>query len=171
MVKKVWAPWRLSYILGESKDKALGPKRPACVFCHAQKGSPNLENLVLFHGKYSFVIMNKYPYANGHLMVVPKRHLADYSRLEAKEHAEMGALLAKSVKILKKVFKAEGFNIGMNLGEVGGAGIKDHLHYHIVPRWVGDHNFMPVLADVRVMPEHLEDSCNKLIKFFQKLKR
>lgn len=164
-MKKLWAPWRLSYILG-TKDKNRSKKSSGCVFCKASKGSSNPDNLILSKSKSAFVILNKYPYANGHLMVIPNRHVCDFTQLTSIEHKEMAELLSLSLKVLKKEFKAQGFNIGMNLGEVAGAGIKDHLHYHIVPRWKGDHNFMPVLSDLRVLPEYLRDTHAKLKKYF-----
>jgi ATP adenylyltransferase len=164
-MKKLWAPWRLSYILG-IKDKNRSKKPSDCVFCKVQRGNSRSGNLILRKSKHVFVIMNKYPYANGHLMVIPNRHISDLTELTSIEHVEVTQLLRLSLKILKKHLKAQGFNIGMNLGEAAGAGIKDHLHYHIVPRWKGDHNFMPVISDFRVMPEYLKDTYLKLKKHF-----
>lgn len=164
-MKKLWAPWRLSYILG-TKDKNRSKKSSDCVFCKARKTSLSPGNLILYKSKHAFVILNKYPYANGHLMVIPNRHICDFTQLTVLEHEEMAKLLSLSHEALKKALKAQGFNIGMNLGEMAGAGIKDHLHYHVVPRWKGDHNFMPVLGDLRIMPEYLKDTYLKLKKHF-----
>lgn len=164
-MKTLWAPWRMVFI-EQAKKKKTPHSFKTCVFCQVQKKSPRLQNLVLFVGEFSFVVMNKYPYTNGHLMVIPKRHIQDYTDLTSAEHREMGELKARCIHVLKKIMRAHGFNIGMNLGEAGGAGIKDHLHYHIVPRWVGDHNFMPVFGDIKVVPEHIKATYHKLKKAF-----
>lgn len=164
-MKKLWAPWRLSYILG-IKDKNRSKKSSGCVFCKAQKSSSGPGNLILHKSRNVFVIVNKYPYSNGHLMVIPNRHICNFNQVTSLEHTEIAQLLSLSLEVLKKEFKAQGFNIGMNLGEAAGAGIKDHLHYHIVPRWNGDHNFMPVLGDLRVMPEYIKDTYLKLKRHF-----
>lgn len=164
-MKKLWAPWRLSYILG-TKDKNHSKKSSGCVFCKVQKSQSSAEVFILHRTKHAFMILNKYPYTNGHLMVIPNRHICEFKQLTSLEHKEMADLISRSLKVLKTEFKAQGFNIGMNLGEASGAGIRDHLHYHIVPRWNGDHNFMPVLADLRVMPEYLKDTYSKLKKYF-----
>jgi len=161
-MKKIWAPWRLEYILTDLKSKKKKTKNKKCVFCEMQKGRASKKNLVLYKGKYSYIIMNKYPYTNGHLMVIPNRHISDFSKLTPEEHQEMGNLLSLSQKALKTIASPEGFNIGMNLGKASGAGIKEHLHYHIVPRWVGDHNFMPVVGGLRVMLEYIETTYAKL---------
>ena len=166
-MKKIWAPWRLEYILKSAEKVAKKAKTKAtCVFCQARKGPPSSKNLVLHKGQHAYVIMNKFPYTNGHLMVIPNRHLSGYEVLTAAEHQEMGELMALSIAVLKKVFRAQGFNLGMNLGEVAGAGIAEHLHYHVVPRWAGDHNCMPVVSGVRVLIEYLEKTHKKLIKEF-----
>lgn len=167
-MKRIWAPWRLEYILQAKKKEKSSTRKKSCVFCEVQKGRPNQKNLVLYRGKHSYVVMNKYPYTNGHLMVIPNRHTCDFSALTQEEHLEMGVLKSISVAILKSVFHPEGFNIGMNLGEAAGAGIAEHLHYHIVPRWVGDHNFMPVLGEVRIMLEHLKKTYARLKKEFDR---
>ncbi len=157
-MKRVWAPWRMEFI---SKDKR--PGKSHCIFCDLPKEGVGHKTLILHQGQTAFVILNRYPYSNGHLMVVPNRHISDFSKLRQDEHAEMGALLGRCTRVLKKCVHAKGFNIGMNLGAVAGAGIKDHLHHHIVPRWQGDCNFMAVLDDIRVMPEHLKETY-KLLK-------
>lgn len=167
-MKTLWAPWRLPYLLeaGAAERGKSVKKNPPCIFCVATRGLPSVKNLVVSKGKLAYVIMNKYPYSNGHLMVIPKRHVSDLGKLTRAEHAELGTLLAKCARVLKAYARCDGYNVGMNLGEAAGAGIKDHLHYHIVPRWNGDHNFMPVLADARVVPEHLEETHAKLKKLF-----
>lgn len=170
MKQVLWAPWRLPYLLHPEKDvKAGHPLKNNCIFCDAVSKKADVESLVLYKGKTAFVIMNKYPYANGHLMVIPKRHVYELSKLKPAEHAELGELMAASVDVLKKYARCDGFNLGMNLGAAAGAGIKDHLHYHVVPRWSGDHNFMPVLADVRVVPEHMHATYAKLKVYFDQI--
>lgn len=161
MSKTLWAPWRMQFI-----SKAHSKKEVPCIFCDLPPKGVNAKTLVLFRGKKVFVILNRYPYTNGHLMVVPNRHLSDYSELTSAEHVEMGRELSRAMKFLKKACRAQGFNVGLNVGRVAGAGIEGHLHYHVVPRWSGDSNFMPVLGDVRMMPEYLEETYKKLKKFY-----
>lgn len=168
-MKPIWAPWRLEYIRQSKQQTRSGEKRRRCLFCDIQKGRPGAGNLVLFKGERIYVVMNRYPYNNGHLMVLPKRHINNYARLTEPEHAEMGVLIGQAIDILKTVYQPQGFNVGLNLGEAGGAGIREHLHYHVVPRWKGDTNFMPVVAGVRVMVEHLKESYWKLRSEFRKL--
>ena len=160
-MEKLWAPWRLRYILSGEKPKG-------CIFCEFPKQNEDRKNHILYRGKYCFVIMNAYPYSNAHLMVVPYKHTSNFNELSKEENAEMMALLQMSCKILKESNRPDGFNIGMNIGSVAGAGIADHLHMHIVPRWTGDINFMPVFADVRVIPEALEETYDKLKPLFDK---
>lgn len=155
--KRLWAPWRMAFIKSAHAKQGGG-----CVFCSLPKKPAGGKTLVLHKGRKVFVLLNRYPYSNGHLMVIPYRHIARLSDLTADEQLEMGGLLAKSVSILEKEMKAQGFNIGLNLGRAAGAGIEGHLHYHVVPRWVGDSNFMPVIGEVRVMPEHLEATYKSL---------
>lgn len=172
-MKRIWAPWRIGY-LKDSTQKKRSPKKNtresvklgSCVFCEAFKNLSDKKSLVLHRGRHGFVIMNKYPYANGHIMVMPVRHTADFAGLTRAEHAEMGELLAVCHRILKQTMHCDGFNIGMNIGEVAGAGIAEHLHYHIVPRWAHDHNFMPTIAETRTIPEHMDLTCRKLKKRF-----
>ena len=151
----LWTPWRMEYIL--SNDKSGG-----CIFCEKPGEDRDRENLILHRGKGVFVIMNRYPYNNGHLMVAPYTHTGDMEGLSESEMSELFSEVRRSVGILRKVMNPDGFNIGMNLGKAAGAGIEDHLHVHVVPRWNGDTNFMPVLADVKVMPEYLDDTYMKL---------
>jgi len=152
-MKTLWAPWRIEYITGE-KDKG-------CIFCDKPCEGNDKENLILFKGKNSFIIMNRYPYSNGHLMVVPYKHTSNMSELDDNERLELMNLTTKCIEILS-IMKPDGFNIGMNLGTAGGAGIDDHLHFHIVPRWNGDTNFMPLIADVKIIPEYLHDTYKTL---------
>ena len=155
----LWAPWRIEYILQEKPD--------FCVLCGDGNDSDR-ERFILKRGRYSFVIMNMYPYNNGHLMVCPNEHTGDYCSLGHDVKNEMSVLIENSISVLKKVMSPMGFNIGMNLGKVAGAGIDDHLHWHIVPRWNGDTNFMPVLNHTKVMLEALEETWKKLKIEFEK---
>jgi ATP adenylyltransferase len=152
-MKYLWAPWRMNYILGD--------KKRGCFFCQKLKEKKNLKNLILYQGEYVFVIMNKYPYTNGHLMVAPKRHCLNLEQLDANELRELFELLKTSMRVLKTSLRPHGFNIGMNIGKIGGAG-ENHLHLHIVPRWAGDTNFMPVIGETKIIPEYLEKTCQKL---------
>ena len=152
---RLWAPWRMEYILDDSRGGG-------CIFCDYAKEEEDRKNLILSRGEKSFVIMNRYPYANGHLMITPYAHLSDVSLLSDGEMLELSSEIKRSVGILKKAMFPDGFNIGMNVGKAAGAGIDDHLHMHIVPRWNGDTNFMPVLSDTRVMPEALDETYRKL---------
>jgi ATP adenylyltransferase len=140
-----------------------------CIFCELPRENKDAQNLILFQSAHSFVILNKYPYNNGHLMVIPHKHTADFNDLNSTEHADLITLTNHCVSALKESYKPEGFNIGMNLGAAGGAGIREHLHFHIVPRWTGDTNFMPVLADTKSMPQHLDESFNQLEPYFRRL--
>jgi ATP adenylyltransferase len=160
-MKILWAPWRMEYILNNAKEKG-------CIFCPDDKGNPT-ERLMLFQGSRSLVIMNKYPYINGHLLVAPLRHVASLDQLDSQEKIALMTMVSHSVTILKKTMKAEGFNVGLNLGKVAGAGVEDHLHFHIVPRWNGDTNFMTVFGDLRVIPEHMEQTYQRLVPFFKEV--
>lgn len=160
-MKQLWAPWRMTYIRGENERPDDG-----CIFCVRDRQGEERERLILHRGEHAFVLMNKYPYTNGHLMVAPYRHSADPGELTAAEVMEMHRLLILGRDVLRQCIAPQGFNIGMNLGQVAGAGITDHLHQHIVPRWGGDTNFMPVFADVRVIPQHLEATYDLLAEGF-----
>ncbi len=149
MPKPLWAPWRLEYI--EHADET-----PGCIFC-----APEPE-LLVHTAEHALVVMNKYPYASGHLMVAPRRHVGAFVDLTADEAREIHEVTAHALGALAAAFAPQGFNIGWNLGRIAGAGIVDHVHQHVVPRWNGDTNFMPVLADTRVLPESLVDSARKL---------
>lgn len=156
MVDRIFAPWRSEYIL--SSDK----KEEGCIFCDFPKENKDEENLIIHRGKLCFVIMNRYPYNAGHLMVIPYRHLHDFTKLTREEVAELMQTAQKAVEVLTKVMSPHGFNLGMNIGKVAGAGIDRHLHLHIVPRWNGDTNFMPVVGDTRVVSEALESAYRRL---------
>jgi len=162
-MKNLWAPWRMQFI--------LGPKEEGCVFCNVLKQKDGPDNLVLYRGKYNYIILNKFPYNNGHLMVVPFRHLKDISRLRPEENAEMLHLSGLSIKALEQTMYPQGFNLGINLGAAGGAGIRDHLHLHVVPRWTGDTNWMPVMDETKVMIEYLGDTYERLAPVLKKLIR
>jgi ATP adenylyltransferase len=157
-MKTMWAPWRMEYILGE-KDEG-------CVFCRALSDQ---DSLTLYKGEVTMVVMNKYPYINGHLLVAPTRHLSLLEQLHKNEMADLLETVEKSVGILKKVMNPDGFNVGLNLGKVAGAGVEEHLHFHIVPRWFGDTNALTVFADVRVIPEHLQATFRNLKPYFDKI--
>jgi ATP adenylyltransferase len=153
-VEVLWAPWRMTYIDAKGTDRE-------CIFCAGPRGEPR-DRLVLGTTRASVVMLNRYPYQNGHLMVAPRRHTADLPGLPADEHVDLAETLRRAVATLAERFHPEGFNIGLNLGACAGAGVLDHLHWHIVPRWTGDTNFMPALSDVRVMPQHLLDTYDRL---------
>ncbi|MBX5475171.1 MAG: HIT domain-containing protein [Thermoleophilia bacterium] len=153
-MERLWAPWRLEYV--SSADEQEG-----CVFCRAAAGNDEA-GLVVHRGERAFALLNRFPYASGHLMVAPYRHGANFDDLEDTEALEVHRLAVHAIEALRAVYAPEGFNVGWNLGRVAGAGIVDHGHVHVVPRWGGDTNFMPVLADVRVLPEHLVESRRRL---------
>lgn len=163
-MKQLWAPWRLSYIQADACQKGAG-----CIFCVNDDTSQDRERMILYRGREAFVIMNKFPYSNGHLMVAPYRHTADIGELSAAEALDMHQLTVLCRDVLRRCFDPQGFNTGMNWGHAAGAGVEDHLHLHIVPRWAGDTNFMPVFADVRVIPQHLEETRDLLQEQFHQL--
>ena len=146
-MKAIFAPWRMEFI--------LGPKEKGCIFCNRWKRHSDRKDFILARGKYSFVILNKFPYNNGHLMVVPYRHVASLQGLTPEEGKEMFGFLAKAERALTRAMKPQGFNGGLNLGKAAGAGIDDHLHFHLVPRWFADTNFWPVISETKTMPQHL----------------
>jgi ATP adenylyltransferase len=154
MPKPLWAPWRLEYV--QAADE-----QPGCVFCVAYEGDDE-ERLVVHRGNEAFVLLNKFPYSSGHFMVAPVRHAGDFAELTDDETLEIHALARAGMQSLRDVYAPDGFNLGWNLGRVAGAGVVDHVHLHVVPRWSGDTSFMPVLADVKVMPEHLLETRRKL---------
>jgi ATP adenylyltransferase len=159
MTSTLWAPWRMAYI---------GAPRPeGCLLCDLTRDHRDRESLILRRGPRTYVVMNRYPYNNGHLMVVPYRHCADLDQLSAEDSLELMQETQRAARILHRLFGAEGFNVGMNLGKAAGAGVAEHIHIHVVPRWVGDTNFMPVLADTKVMPDYLEATYEKLVPLFR----
>jgi ATP adenylyltransferase len=157
-MKQLWAPWRLEYI--------QGPQSDGCVFCLGEDRSNDAGRLVVARSECAFVMLNRYPYSNGHLLISPCRHLCDPDQLERDEVLEIHELMVRCQQVLREVCAAQGFNVGWNIGEVAGAGIASHIHMHVVPRWAGDANFMPVLADTRVIPQHLERTCELLREAF-----
>jgi ATP adenylyltransferase len=154
VTEQLWAPWRLEYI--RSADE-----QPGCVFCRAA-ASDDETGLVVHRGERAFVVLNKYPYASGHLMVAPYRHVGELGGLSDEEALELHRLASTAVAVLAQTMQPQGYNLGWNLGRIAGAGVVDHVHEHVVPRWAGDTNFMPVLADVKVMPEHLDETRRRL---------
>jgi len=162
-MERLWAPWRLEYIKSTQDDNQ------ECIFCVKPMETDDENNLIVFRSTQSFVIMNKFPYNNGHLMVVPYLHESDLTKFEDDILLEMQHLLQLSIQALKETMNPHGFNIGVNLGRSAGAGIVDHLHYHIVPRWNGDTNYMPVVSGTKVVSEALLDSWQKLSISFKKL--
>jgi len=153
-VKQIWAPWRIEYIEMEKPE--------GCILCDKPKQDSDALNYILYRGEKNFIIMNSYPYNPGHLMIAPYRHVATLEELTVEELHEHFEIVSRSVRMLRQVFNPEGFNIGVNLGKSAGAGIDDHIHTHIVPRWQGDTNFMPVMSGVRVLPEALAQTYEKL---------
>ena len=147
-MKRLWAPWRLEYIVGAGTHDG-------CVFCDEASNTLGEATLVVARGELAFVLLNKFPYSSGHLMAAPLRHVGELADLEPEEVAELHALTTSGLEALRTVYRPDAFNVGWNLGDVAGGSISGHLHEHIVPRWAGDTNFMPVLADVKVLPEHL----------------
>jgi len=162
-MEHLWSAWRLPYVTG-------GAKSDACVFCAAQS-SPDAESLIVFRGSTSFVILNLYPYNNGHLMVVPNRHIASLAAATHEELCEMIELTQRAEVALGEAYAPHGMNVGINLGKPAGAGILDHLHIHIVPRWNGDTNFMTVIGQTRVLPEELPQTAERLRPIFERLAR
>lgn len=160
-MENLWAPWRMEYI-------GRGDKPKGCIFCAA--GQALDPTLLVYTDELVTVRMNKYPYSNAHLLVAPVAHAASLADLKVAESFALITMVTQAVEILKDAFKPEGFNVGLNLGKAAGAGVDDHLHFHIVPRWNGDTNFMTVTADIRVIPEHIEATAAKLRPYFDDLK-
>lgn len=158
-MKHLWAPWRIDYIKGE--------KTPGCILCDKPGEKKDRDNLILARGKHAFVMMNLYPYNNGHLMVSPYLHVNSLEALSDTITTEMMRLMKKSLAVLRKTHKPDGFNMGLNLGKAAGAGIEEHLHFHIVPRWGGDTNFMTVTPEVRVIPEDIQETYRQLKRHFK----
>jgi ATP adenylyltransferase len=160
MMERLWAPWRKEYI--------EGPRAEGCIFCDAASHE-NRKDLVVKETALSLVMLNKYPYNSAHLLISPKRHFSDLEAMKDEEALDVLRLSRHSVRLIKKQYNAEGFNVGFNIGGASGAGVKDHLHLHIVPRWQGDTNFMPVIADTKVMPEHMKRIKSTLKRLFSRI--
>jgi ATP adenylyltransferase len=159
--ERLWAPWRLEYIKSE--------KTGECIFCAKPALGDDKEALITHRGERCFVILNAFPYNNGHLMVAPYRHGGEFEEIEDETSLEMAKLMQRSMRALRKAYAPEGFNVGLNQGQIAGAGIVDHVHFHVVPRWGGDTSFMPVLSDTRVLPQSLEASYEALSHAFRDL--
>ena len=153
-MKQIWAPWRIEYIRMEKSD--------GCILCDKPGQDNDTLSYILYRGAKNFIILNAYPYTPGHLMIAPYRHIANLEGLTEEERHEHFDIVSRSIQVLKQVFKPGGFNIGINIGKIAGAGISEHIHTHVVPRWQGDTNFMPVLSGVRVIPEGLAETYAKL---------
>lgn len=161
---KLWAPWRMEYILSDKSEDQ------GCIFCDkSHPKADDRENLVLFRGERAFILMNLYPYNNGHLMIAPYEHVDSLEKLPLETLTEVMALVQRTVGLLRKTMRAEGFNLGVNQGKIAGAGIAEHLHFHIVPRWTGDTNFMPVTGHTKVMVQGLTETYDRLKKAFDEL--
>ena len=156
MTRPLWAPWRLAYI-GEAGNQET------CVFCAEAADERGEDSLVVARGEHAFVLLNKFPYSSGHVMVAPNRHVGEFGELTDEEALEIHRLAERAIATLAETYAPQGYNLGWNLGRIAGAGVLDHVHLHVVPRWAGDTNFMPVLADVKVMPEHLAATREKLV--------
>ena len=168
-MERLWAPWRMAYIApeapGEGDPAPPAPlPQPACIFCTFPAENDDEARLIVRRGATCYVLLNAFPYNNGHLMVVPYRHVACLAELSLDERAELMTLAARMTEALAAVSRPDGYNLGMNLGSAAGAGIADHLHLHLVPRWSGDTNFMPVVGGVKVLPETLADVRAKLVR-------
>ncbi len=157
-MERLWAPWRMEYIANDKTD--------GCIFCVSPETENDQEKLILYRSESSIVMLNRYPYTNGHLMIAPCRHTADMNELSEAEMLDLFTALRLCRNALQKIAAPEGFNIGINLGKAAGAGVAEHMHIHIVPRWNGDSNFMTVVGDVRVMPENLRSTYEKLYPAF-----
>ncbi|HEX7357414.1 MAG TPA: HIT domain-containing protein [Ignavibacteriaceae bacterium] len=167
-MEKLWSPWRSKYIDSFKSDNS----ESECIFCTMQSlDIYNSENLIVNMGELTFTVLNLYPYNNGHLMVVPKKHINDFAGLSSLELSEIFQKLQLAEKALRKVLNPHGFNIGVNIGRVAGAGIEDHIHFHIVPRWNGDSNFMPVIGEVKVISQDLLETKTKLIEAYSELSK
>jgi ATP adenylyltransferase len=162
-MERLWSPWRLKYVTGASGDA------PLCIFCNTD--DPGRDDLILVRGRVSYVILNLYPYNNGHLMVAPVRHVANLASTTSEEQAELMRLTRHAEIALTEAYKPQGINVGINLGRPAGAGVVDHLHVHLVPRWNGDTNFMTVVGNVRVLPEDLAATAARLRPIFERLAR
>jgi ATP adenylyltransferase len=159
-VERLWSPWRIEYVQAAKDDEG------ACIFCDKPALGDDEKALILARGNLAFVMLNAYPYNPGHLMVAPFRHVGELEELTAEELGDASSLLQRSIRALKELSGPDGYNLGMNLGRVAGAGIADHVHWHLVPRWGGDTNFMPVVGETKVLPELLSGTYAKLRPLF-----
>ncbi len=160
-MKNLWTPWRMSYVTGKEGIKN------ECIFDINPSAASDKKNLILLRGQLTVVLLNRFPYANGHLLIAPNRHFSDITELSMEENTAIMHTVQHSVSILRKHLHPEGFNIGLNIGTIAGAGIVEHLHFHVVPRWDGDHNFMTVLSEVRTIPQHIDHTFDMLVDDFQ----
>jgi ATP adenylyltransferase len=161
-MQHLWAPWRMEYIL-DANDQA----QEGCIFCSLPRAQADRDHLILWRSRRAFVILNKFPYNPGHLMVVPYTHTADLDVLVPDELTDLMLSLRHAVGCLQRAMTPDGYNIGINLGRTAGAGIPAHVHYHVVPRWDGDHNFMPIIAETKVIPQHLLRTYDQLAPLFE----
>ena len=159
-MKVLWAPWRMEYISSDNK-------KGECIFCPGDDRSQDEQRLILFIGSLSIVLINRFPYINGHLLIAPLRHVSTLDGLSTEEKVDLITKVEKSIDVLNKVLNPEGFNVGLNLGKIAGAGVEDHLHFHVVPRWIGDTNYMTTCGEVRVISEHIQETYKKLLPFFK----
>ena len=162
-MEHIWSPWRMAYILSSKNETA-------CVFCVGSSENKDEQNLIVFRGMRVFVILNRFPYTSGHVMIVPFDHKPSLEGVDAETRAEMMELAAQATSVLGQVYQAEGFNLGINIGEAAGAGITEHVHLHVVPRWFGDTNFMSALGSTRVLPESLEESYRRIYEAWHSVK-
>jgi ATP adenylyltransferase len=154
-MKHIWSPWRMKYMRSNNSPDG-------CIFCDAAAKEDGIENLIVTRSQHAFVILNRYPYTSGHVMVVPYAHAGAMGELDKETLADVMSLIQQAIAAINKVYKPEGFNIGANLGAVAGAGIANHIHFHVVPRWAGDTNFMTSVGEARVIPEDLDDTLQHL---------
>jgi ATP adenylyltransferase len=152
----IWSPWRYDYLASG------GVKAPSCVFCVGEDRTHDAERLIVFRGTHNFIILNLFPYTSGHLMVAPYEHLDTIVSAKADQLTEMMQLSQKSITVLQKLYRADGFNLGMNLGSAAGAGVREHFHLHVVPRWIGDASFMTIVGETRVLPEELQKTYERV---------
>jgi ATP adenylyltransferase len=160
-MKRIFAPWRYKYI--------KNPDSEGCIFCRAVSSDDDRKSGVLFRGEFSFVIMNKYPYNNGHIMVAPYKHTGNFGDMNEDEMLELSVNIRKWQEVIKKAMKPDGFNIGMNIGRIAGAGFENHLHYHLVPRWSGDTNFMPIIGETKVVPISIDEAYDILLEAYKEV--
>jgi ATP adenylyltransferase len=161
MMEILWAPWRMEYVNSHTE-------KGECIFCPIDVRAEDEKRLILFVGEWSIVLMNRFPYINGHLLVAPVRHVSSLDALSPEEKLDLITRVEMSIGVLGEVMNPGGFNVGLNLGKTAGAGVEEHIHFHIVPRWGGDTNYMTILGEVRVIPEHLQVTYRKLLPFFRK---